>query len=469
MSLSGISFSGLASGLDSRAIIDALLAVERRPIRALEQKKNLLSQSKNLFNDLQTKIEKLRDAAGAIKDLDSFLKFTASTSDEDQFFTVEAGESASPGTYDLHVESLAKATIQVSTGNLDKDTTTVVDATPFTFTFGDGHTLQITPSGALTLEKLAGEINSAESAPGVTQTDVRATVLDTGVAGPNQFKLVVTSLNEGTDAGFTVAGDNAGSQTATFFTGMTNNSAENTVASNAIIKISGVSVTRPSNTIADAIQGVTFKLKGLNPEGSGNATNVSIVPDASGTKDKINEFIGAYNEVIDFVKAQNELATSGTARGPLFGDVTLRQIRSSLRNELGRNPVATGNPEYTILKNVGIDTDTDGRLTLTDTEFTDALADDPNAVKRLFSDQSAGKAGLVFTYLDDITDSVDGLFKARLDGFDRQIRSADLQIEEKERRLEEFEERQLKRFAALESLISQLQSQGGSFAAFAPR
>ena len=53
MSSAGISFGGLASGLDTKAIISALVAVEERPIRALETKKTSINKQKSLYGDLR--------------------------------------------------------------------------------------------------------------------------------------------------------------------------------------------------------------------------------------------------------------------------------------------------------------------------------------------------------------------------------------------------------------------------------
>ena len=54
----------------------------------------------------------------------------------------------------------------------------------------------------------------------------------------------------------------------------------------------------------------------------------------------------------------------------------------------------------------------------------------------------------------------------RTDSFNNEIRRTDRLIEQKEARLEQFEDRQRARFAALESLLSQLQSQGAALSAF---
>ena len=67
MSTAGISFGGLASGLDTKAIISALVAIERRPILALEQKKTGYGKQKTLFGDLKGLLDKLTTAAKALQ------------------------------------------------------------------------------------------------------------------------------------------------------------------------------------------------------------------------------------------------------------------------------------------------------------------------------------------------------------------------------------------------------------------
>ena len=64
MSSLGITFTGLASGLDSAAIIRALVGLERRPISFLQQQQSSLKSQKSLFGNLRSKLEELQDADG---------------------------------------------------------------------------------------------------------------------------------------------------------------------------------------------------------------------------------------------------------------------------------------------------------------------------------------------------------------------------------------------------------------------
>ena len=160
------------------------------------------------------------------------------------------------------------------------------------------------------------------------------------------------------------------------------------------------------------------------------------------------------------------LGEEGGARNPLFGDFTLRSIRTQLRQIVGSMvDNGDGDDSYNQLSLIGIKSDTDGRLTFTQSDFETALNADSSAVKDLFSFGSVGIAERIYTTIDGFTDSVDGLIKARTDSFDDRIRRMDRQIEQKELRLEQFEERQRQRFAALEAPIGQLQAQGDALSA----
>ena len=91
----------------------------------------------------------------------------------------------------------------------------------------------------------------------------------------------------------------------------------------------------------------------------------------------------------------------------------------------------------------------------------EALNEDEAAVRGLFSN-SDGIATLIYDKLNLITDSVDGLIKARQSGLDALIKRANDSIERTERRLEQVEAGLVLRFANLEATLNLLQNQGNS-------
>ncbi|MHC4515687.1 MAG: flagellar filament capping protein FliD [Planctomycetota bacterium] len=466
MSTLGINFTGLASGIDTDSIIKALLAVERRPITLLQQRKTSLQSQKSLFGDLNSRLEALQDAVKAIRTSGEFLEFTAGT-DTDEFLTASAGPGAAKGTHTVEVLQLAQGKVISSLGKADKDTTTYGTGT-LQLTVKEGtpseSTIDITiDSSNNTLEGIAAAINAKDAG-------VQATVLDTG-SGAEPYQLVLTATDTGTDNNFSLGTDvDATAELIAIASEIDGNVIAAAVDAQA--DINGITVTRSSNIFSDVIPGVTLNLnKPTNDPGSPglaeNQTRITVGTDASATADKIKKFVDAYNDIVDFIEGQNEVSEEGEAANPLFGDFTLRTIRSTLRSIVGSVvDNGDGDESYDQLSLVGVTSDSVGRLTFNQGDFEDALNDDSTSVRDLFTYDTDGIAEQLYTIIDSFTDTADGIIKARTDSFNDEIRRTDRQIGEKEARLEQFEDRQRERFAALESLMSQLQSQGAALSAF---
>ncbi|MFN9949125.1 MAG: flagellar filament capping protein FliD [Planctomycetota bacterium] len=467
MSNAGISFGGLASGLDTKAIIQALVAIERRPIAALEQKKTSLGKQKSLFGDLRGLLGKLETAAKALKTTSDFLVRKAS-SDKEEIVTASAGSAASAGTYNLRVVSLAKAQVNASSGS----------ASP-SASLGAPGTLQLDVGGAThfiavggvvngvteppTLERIAAAINAADDA---NATGVRAEVVDTGNSGNNRYQLVVRSEQAGTASGFSISYDDGDPA----FQAVINSVGSNvlTQASDARVQLNGgVTDTRASNPISDLIAGVTLELK--SDASPTQSVAITVSNDSTATTKKVQDFVDAYNKVVDFLADQNQLDADGKAKGPLFGDSTLRALRAGLRTIAGSAVPGTGNASFQLLSQLGVKADTAGKLTLTATALAEALATDEAAVAAVFTSSANGIAGRVVAQIDVYTDSVDGLIKNRTEAFDRQSKDATTRITQAERRLTSFEKQLEQKYANLEQLMGRLQSQGSSLGAFFSR
>jgi flagellar hook-associated protein 2 len=450
MSSAGISFGGLASGLDTQAIISALVAVERRPIQQLETKKTSLNKSKSLFGDLDGLLDKLQSAAKSLKTTSDFLKMQVASDDED-ILTATATSAAAPGTHRIEVLALAKAQIHATSGSASSSAS--IGGGDFTIDVG-GHTLIIeTPDTSL--DGLAAAINAEAETQGA---NLRAEVVDTGGAAATRYQLVVRSTETGAENGFTISaatGDPG-------FTAVVNSlrTGVKSAATDAHALVNGIDVFRSTNSMTGAIAGVTLDLKSI-PDPAKEVT-ITVSTDATETAKKVQEFVDAYNKVVDFFTEQNVLDAEGKAKSPLFGDVTLRSIRSNLRNVLGSQVATSGNEKYELLSQLGIKADTQGKLTFTQSKLEEALADDENAVAAVFTDATNGIAGKLETAIDLYTDSVDGLLKARTDGFDRQVKQTQRRIEDSERRLELYQKQLEAKYANLESLLTRLQGQGSS-------
>ncbi len=451
MSSSGISFGGLASGLDTKAIISALMALERRPVDQLEVNKKSLERQKSLFGDFENLLNKLKTTAEAIRKTASFIDYKADV-DDDTYLTASAGSSATPGSYNIEVVSLAKAEVVSSSGRASRDEA-VFAGEGLIFTIGSS-TKIVSIGTDTSLQGVANAINSSEAAE-----HVQAQVLNTGDPN-NPWKLVVSGKQPGAANAFSVTAD--GGNAALNALAAELNGTPTVAASDAVLKIDGIEIRRTTNVITDAIAGLTLNLKGEH--GTNPPTKVTITANAETTSKKVKDFVDAYNGVVDFVLAQSKVDDKGTASGPLFGDSTLRSVRSSLRDIVG-STVGSTSAGTSMLALVGVTSDRDGKLTFEQSKFDAKLNDDPAGVRTLFAHESTGVASRVFERIKTWTDGVEGLFKTRKDGFDTRLRQTNSNIERGERRLVMIEEQLNKRFAALETQLGRLQSQGGALGA----
>lgn len=451
MSTAGISFGGLASGLDTQAIISALLAVEERPIFQLERTKSDLNKQKSLFGDLDGLLDTLTDAAKALKTTSSFLQMKATSSNED-ILTASASSTATPGTYGVTVVELAKG--QINTAGAPSATDALANTNPTVTMQLDvgGNSYFISADNNLTA--IANAINSEDD---VNETGVRAEVVDTGSGAPanERYQLVIRSEDPGSDNAFTLAADDGGTG---FDDLVTTLNTDPIVATDAHVKVNGLDIYRSTNTISDLFGGITLDLKTASTE----EVSITVATDGEETSTKVKELVDAYNAVVDFFEAQNVLDEEGQAQSPLFGDTTLRSIRTSLRSIVGGAVTTTGNEAYQLLSQIGITADTKGKLEFNQSKFEEALAEDEGAVTALFTDGTLGIAERLETQIDLYTDSVDGLIKTRNEGFDRRIKQTTNRIEDAERRLENYEKQLTLKYANLEQLLSRLQGQGSS-------
>ncbi|MFN3243501.1 MAG: flagellar filament capping protein FliD [Planctomycetota bacterium] len=450
MSTAGISFGGLASGLDTQAIISALVAVEQRPIFQLEQKESDLKKQKSLFGDLDGLLTKLTDAAKKLKTTSSFLSMSATSSNED-ILTASASSTATPGTYEVKVERLASGQINKAGAASPSDPIANSNSTVSLQIDSGGETYFITANN--NLDSIAAAINAETDNSGV-----RAEVVDTGSGNPDpsqRYQLVLRSEEPGAENGFTLTYDDGG----TGFQDLVNTlNANETAAQDAKLEVNGVTAYRSTNTISDLFNGITLDLKSAD---LAETVTITVATDGEETSTNVKEFVEAYNSLVDFFEAQNQVDEEGNASGPLFGDTTLRSIRSSLRSIVGGS-VETGNEAFQLLSQIGITADTQGKLEFNQSKFEEALAEDEDAVTALFSSNTFGIAKSLEDQIDLYTDSVDGLIKTRTEGFDRRIKQTKDRIEDAERRLTLYEERLTQKYANLETLLTRLQGQGSS-------
>jgi len=431
-----LSVSGIASGLDTDSIIQALVDVRRAPITLLEEQKKELNSKLSAFQTFNTLLNSLETTVNSLNSINDFRAKDGSSSDE-SVVTVTSTGSAQTGSFNIVVNQIAKAETFVAEGVADKTTTPIASASGLlSFTVGSGSPVEISVTASTTLEDLKNAINSANA--GVT-----ATIVDDG-SGSNPYRLVLRSDTTGSDGNITFNQDDTD---LTFVNTQPDQDAS--------ITLDGIDILSSSNTITDVISGVTINVVA---EGT---TSFTISNDTSAVTAKINEFVEAYNAVKDFINQHSKYDTVTEKKGVLFGDSTLSLISMKLRQVIGSG-VSGLSDTYTSLSQIGIKTNSTGLLEIDSEELSTALDTDFVSVSRIFiQDDDTSTDGVLqqlSDYLDYATDPVDGLLDVKQDTLLNTIEDLEDTIDYKEELLEKYEESLIQKYSSLEELISESSS-----------
>lgn len=438
--------------IDVRGLVAQLMTVERQPLLQLQQRETQIQSRLTALGRVKSALDGLQTAADALRQTNTFNAARATASGD----AATAVVSGTPqlGTHAVSVTQLARgqanasaafagATAPVGSGTLtlrSADGTSVLA----TISVGSGGT-----SG--TLAEIRDRVNAAN-------IGVQASLVSDG----NQTRLVLNSRQTGAANGFRIEVD-AGLAALAF--------TETQAAQDARFSLNGLALTSASNTIANAIEGLTLTLLRAPPAGSAPGTTVdaqiTVARDADAVKKSVNDFVKAYNDVERLIAELTRFDPNTKTAAVLNGESLLRQAQSSVR-AIVRGTMSAAAGEHTRLSEVGLEIQRDGSLRLNETRFGDALAADHARVTRLFSATSTVEAEQGFAVrlrarIDAIA-GTGGSLAAREDGLRSSIRSLDAQQERIESRLSLVESRLLAQYSKLDALLATRQQQSAALA-----
>ena len=144
---------------------------------------------------------------------------------------------------------------------------------------------------------------------------------------------------------------------------------------------------------------------------------VAIDPDVTQASNAISTFVTAYNALISAINQQYAVNTTTNTEGPLGADPSLRQLQSSLLNDIAYSPVKNG--DLVNLVSLGITVNEDGTLSIGTAPdgrtLSDLLASDSSAVQAFFQNTtSTGFANHFHADLMQLTDSTRGVLNVDL-------------------------------------------------------
>lgn len=443
-----IQFGGLATGLDTNAIIDQLMNVERLPIARLETDKTWLNNRLSAFTELDGKLKSFLSAIENLGDADTLQSRSAKLSTEDYLSASVSSEAMVGTSYQIEVQSLAQVQKSVSqTGFASRDSNTF-DTGSISITVGTtSHTIDITSENN-SLEGIMQAINDAD-------IGVNAAIINDGSSNP--YRLVLTGENVATDFSLDDSGLNSGTGTDVLGIfegpgGTTNPPVQD--ASRAHLFIDGIEIYGDSNTLTEAIPGVTLDLVQAEV---GTTTNLTISLDKTAIKSTIEKFAKGYNDVVGFITGQSVI--EGEGGGVLGGDSGINSIKRHLQNMLTTPYNNSG--VFSTLSQLGFETQQDGSLTVNDEILSKAIDENLESVISVLSGEGDedGLAKQFQDYLESMTSSTTGMLQGRRTSIKSNINRIDKRIETMEMRLEQREKTIRAQFNAMEELVSGMNAQ----------
>ena len=445
--------AGIGSGLDINKLVSDLVNAESAPKVALFDKQEALLTAKiSGYGLLKSALSDLKSALTTLNTTSTYNNRSATASDKTKF-TATSTTAAVLGNYAIQISQLAAAHKLSSTGYATS--ATVVGTGSLTLTSGsNSFTLTINDSNK-TLAGIRDAINSAS-----TNTSITATVInvDNGTGG-TESRLVLTAKATGTANAIKVTAVNGGEGNLQQLvydpapgSGVTNLVPRN-AALNAVLLIDGQTVTRSSNTVSDAIDGVTLTLLKADVgvthtlDISVNTKNVSTA--VSALVDSYNKYITSFNSIT---------AYSEKGSGTLLGDAIARSVSSQVRQILTGSVASITSSGNNSLANLGITTNKDGSLKLNSVTLDSVIANDMATVTSLFT-ANDGIAKKLDKLLTEYTKS-SGILDTKTNSINGSIADITRQRGKHDLRMQTFQKSLLDQFVFMDSIVQQLTKTG---------
>ena len=467
---------------DINGYIAQLMSLERQqgPLALYQSEQQALNLRSATLTDLRTNLNALTTAAQALAQPGALSPFQAKTvtSSVATVATATATASAVAGSHSLFVTQLAKADTLTSKRFVDADTDLVTAEGAGTKTVritvdGSNYDVNVVLGAADTNETVLTNLAAAINADAGASAKVSASIVQVDDTGS---RLVLTSKQTGLAHVLSLS-----DQTGTLFasTDVRDGAAADEGTNrggylyaddllDAKFILDGLTLTRSSNSVSNALTGVTLTLLGAQSVG---ATPVSLTAAADETaiKAKVQTFLDGYNTLIKFLKERTSTTVSSTTsatgatdvnsitRGALDAEPVYLNLLLGLRTDVGGRigTAASGGPAA--LSEVGITAASDGTLSISDTAKLSAALANPGGITALFNSSD----GLSTRIQNRLTAFVDtgGVLDNSQTAVTSRLSSIALAIQQQEDLLKVKEEGLRQELSGLQELLAQLAQQ----------
>ncbi|TKB10259.1 flagellar filament capping protein FliD [Desulforhopalus sp. IMCC35007] len=469
--MSTITFSGLATGLDTDSIVEGLMAVENAAVESLEKDQEYEALKLKAYKEFDDKLEAFRTAVSDLN-LTNEVRLTKTKLNSEDTISASS-DGAQLGSYDISVVQLAQVQKDIGAG-FSSSTESVLGSGSITI---GGEVITI-GSDNNSLQGLMESINALSGETGVT-----ATLLNDGSDSEN-YHLVFSGVDASSSFEISSSLVDSSGYAVDFTTTRVRD------AQQAIAYVDGLEVVGNSNTLSGVISGVTLNLNEVSEivtaatddePAEYATTTLTIEADTDTLKEKITTFVSAYNGIMEWISSaydedQFDVDSTTDTDDPddddesdedtttlayiLRGDSSINSIKRSLQSTLSSASNNSGSLQ--ILSQIGLSTQYDGTLYMNSSKVDEALSENFEDVVKLFAGDGTvdGVMKELNTYMLEVTSSADGIYATKSDSYDEKMEDLDDQITRKEYLLEKVEERIRAQFSAMELLVSELNSIG---------
>ena len=459
---SALQVTGLASGLDTNAIVTALMATQQQQVTNLTNQQTGLTAMNTQLTAIQNALTTVANDAQALGSPSLFAATQTITSTNPTLVgaTATSNNGAVVGGYQLSVSQLASASQRTYqfTSPTSADTITI-----------DGQ--QISLAAGASAQDLVNAVNSNQNA------SVWATVTASPSGGPATVVLsdratgqpdTPTDFINVSDPGGALSEETQYAQAGVDAQYTINGGAAQYSSSNTI---SGAPVTGTPNSTTNSgatqtIPGVSLSLNGVTGSNPVTVTVGSPAPSTQNIQTAVQQFITDYNSAINMIQTQLTQApsSSGPTQGTLFGDSDLQQLLSTMRNQMDAT-VGGLTGSITSMLNVGVSTGAasgsaapsassiSGNLTLDVNSLTQALTSNSTAVHQMLQSWSIN-----FSFMVNEEAAPGGTISSRIDGDDTQVAYLGNQIDNLNQANTQKQSELVQEFAQMEAALSSSQS-----------
>ncbi len=390
--------TGIGSGLDIESLVTQLVAAERAPTDArLTRQETRLTAELSAFGTFKGALAGFQNSLANLNNPAKFGQYTATSSNSD-LVGVSADSKATAGSYELAVSQLAKAH-SLASGSFAAITDTVGTGT-LSFRFGSTDYTPADPgpesyngfavnaargAASITIDAGNNTLEGVRDAINDAAIGVKAAIVNDGsgyrlllssaqTGAANSLEITVNDTGDGNNV------DTVGLSALAFNSGAAN-LGQTVVAQDALFSINGLSISSAENQAKNVIDGVTVTLKELT---GATPVSLTIAENRDSVKTAINDLVTGYNSFIETVNSLTAYNAETGSASPLQGDFSARSIASQLRQTLS-SAVTGFNGPFSSLSEIGITTESDGRLKLDDTRLDNALLDNFDQMVGLFA------------------------------------------------------------------------------------